>query len=331
MAQQSCDIHGFHNFALFRLAETNLYYFHDVLLFHKTLVHLLQAGHLVVVEPIGCLLLTQLIEHLGIELLVVNLACVVDELPLRNLQTDIATIARSICQGMRIVGGSHKRGIARSVFLRGTIDGSSIYLAFRKRLLQRGMLTGADSLQLIQTYQQIVGQRHLLVKLVRQVQVVQEILAQMLGQQSFKEGGLAAALISNERRHYFVAVKSVHLKPMGHSRTEPDAKISQLLGSDSRQSFKEFRHMVLSVPLWQRVQVVANGVIRAYLFRINKLHDVTLRIMPLADILALGTMDNAVLGLLGQRTEIRQLTVRRLCGELHLTVQLVATEAVVLG
>ena len=89
--------------------------------------------------------------------------------------------------------------------------------------------------------------------------------------------------------------------------------------------------MVLSVPLWQVVQVFADRIVRAYLFRMDKFHDIRLGIAALADILALGTQDDAVQGLLGQRTIVRCLTVRLLCGELHLSVQQVATETVVLG
>ena len=56
------------------------------------------------------------------------------------------------------------------------------------------MLTGADGLQLIQIDQQVVGQCHLFIELVRQIQMVQIVLAQMQGQQAVSEGGLATSL-----------------------------------------------------------------------------------------------------------------------------------------
>ena len=87
--------------------------------------------------------------------------------------------------------------------------------------------------------------------------------------------------------------------------------------------------MVLSVPLRQAVEVTANGVVRVYLFRTNKLHDVSLRTGTLADVLALGLQDNAVQRLLRQRTESRLLPFGKLSRELHLSVQLIATEQVV--
>ena len=59
---------------LHRFAETYLDDFHDILLLHKLLVELLDASHLVIIKPIGRLLLPQFIDHLRIELVVVNLA-----------------------------------------------------------------------------------------------------------------------------------------------------------------------------------------------------------------------------------------------------------------
>ena len=192
------------------------------------------------------------------------------------------------------------------------------------------MLAGADSLQFIEAYQEVVRQRHFLIELVREVQVVQEILAQMRRQQTLEEGGLSAALSSNERRHNLIAVQGVHLQPMGHTGTQPDAEKILLFCADTRQATEQLRYMVLSVPLGQVVEIIANGVIRANLFRMNKLHDIRLWIGTLADVLALGTKDNAVQRFLRQRTENRFLPFGRLSRKLHLPVQLVATEQVVL-
>ena len=118
-------------------------------------------------------------EHLGVELVVVDVARVVDILTLRNRQADIATTARSVCQRMRIVRRCRERCIAGAVLLSGAIDGATVHLRLRERLLQGRMLSGADSIQLVEVHQQVVRQRHLLVELVREVQVVQMILAQI--------------------------------------------------------------------------------------------------------------------------------------------------------
>ena len=118
---------------------------------------------------------------------------------------------------MWIVGRSHKRGIARSVFLGGTIDGASVHLALAQRLLQRSVLTGRDGIQLIDVHQQVVGKGHLLIELVRQVQMIQIVRTQMWRQQAHKERCLATTLSANQRRHALITMNGVHLKPVSHS------------------------------------------------------------------------------------------------------------------
>lgn len=54
-------------------------------------------------EPVGRLLHAQLIEHLGVELFVIDGAVVVDELPVRNRHADVASAARSVGQRMGVV------------------------------------------------------------------------------------------------------------------------------------------------------------------------------------------------------------------------------------
>ena len=84
---------------------------------------------------------------------------------------------------MRIVRGSYERGIAQAVFLGSSEDRATIHLTLRNGLLQHRLLTGTNGLQLVEVHQQVVGQSHLLVELVRQVKVIQVILAQMRRQQ----------------------------------------------------------------------------------------------------------------------------------------------------
>ena len=136
------------------------------------MVELLDAGHLFVVKPVGRFILAQFVEHLGVELIIVDVSRVVDVLTFRNRHADVATRARGVCQRMRIVCSGYERRIARTVFLRGTIDGASVHLRLRQRLFQLCMLAGTDGFQLVQVDQQVVAQRHLLVELVREVQVV---------------------------------------------------------------------------------------------------------------------------------------------------------------
>ena len=61
-------------------------------------------------------------------------------------------------------------------------------------------------------------------------------------------------------------IQVTHLQPVGHSRTQPDGEKMMLLCREAGQSREETSHVVLSVPLWQTVEELADGVIRANLF-----------------------------------------------------------------
>ena len=298
--------------ALFRLAETDLDDFHNVLLLLKTNVQFLNAPDFVVVEPIRSLQLVHLIHYLSIQLPVVNLTRVVNQLPVGDVHADVATTARCVRQGMQIVGRCHERRITRTVFLRSAIDGATVDLALRQRLLQVRVLTGTDGLKFVQIHQQVVRQGHLLIEFVRQVQMVQIVLAQVFRQQSFHESRLATTLRTNQRRHTLIAMQRVHLQPMGHSRTEPDTQIRQHFGADTRQATEYTCHMVLSVPLGKVGQKLPDGVECRDILGIDVRLDVRLRILPLTDVLAPGSQDDAVQRLLRQRTPLRILPFRRL-------------------
>ena len=140
---------------------------------------------------------------------------------------------------MGIVGGSHKRGESWTIILGTAIDGASIHFALRERLLQGRLLTGTDRLQLVEVHQQIVRQRHLLVELIRQVQMIEEIQAQVRRKQTLHEGRLTTTLRTNQRGHTLVAVKRVHLKPVGHSRAQPDGEVVHLLRAEAWQTTEE--------------------------------------------------------------------------------------------
>ena len=150
------------------------------------------------------------------------------------------------------------------------------------------MLRAADGIELIKVHQQIVRQRHLLIKLIRKVQVIQIILAQRWWQQPMEIGGLATALSTNQRRHALIAVKLVHLKPVGHDGAQPDGQKPLLFRSDARQAVEELGDMVLSVPFGQIRQIVADGIISLHILRMHKLHDLRLRTAFLAHLLLLG-------------------------------------------
>ncbi len=102
-------VHGLDHFTFMRLTETSNEHLAEILLLHEVLIQLLNTGHLVVVEPIGCLLLLKFVDHLRIKLAVVNVTRIVDQLPIRNQNADISTRSCDILQRMTVVGGGYER------------------------------------------------------------------------------------------------------------------------------------------------------------------------------------------------------------------------------
>lgn len=132
--------HGFGCLTIFGLTEADGYYLSDVFLLHVGLVHFLYAAHFFIVEPIGCFQLSQFVYHLGIQLLVVNIARVVDELSFGYGQTDVSATARGISQRMGIVGRGYERGVAQTVVLAAAEDRSSVDFVLLQSLFQGSML-----------------------------------------------------------------------------------------------------------------------------------------------------------------------------------------------
>ena len=186
------------------------------------------------------------------------------------------------------------------------------------------MLRGTDGIQLVEVHQQIVGQRHLLVELVREVQVVKIVLAQMLGQQAAQEGGLATALTAYERGHTLVAVQRVKLQPVGNGRAQPDSQIARLLGGDAGQTAEEVSHVVVAVPLGQVLQIVADGVVHGHRLRMEVELAERLGVTLVVQTLAQHVEHDAVAGTLRERAE--SLVSLALAAELHLAVEHVAAK-----
>ena len=86
-------VHRLYDLIFLWLAETGHDDLRDVFLLHELLIQLLDAGHLLVVEPIGRLQHLQFIHHLGIQLAIVDLARVVNQLTVRNPDADVTTTA----------------------------------------------------------------------------------------------------------------------------------------------------------------------------------------------------------------------------------------------
>ena len=187
------------------------------------------------------------------------------------------------------------------------------------------MLAGVDGIQFVEVHQKIVRQGHLLIELIRQVQVVEIILAQLRWQQAMKEGSFATTLSTNQCWYAFITMKGVHLEPVGHSRQQPRSQISLLLGGEAGQTTEHLADVVFAVPRRQLVQVVADRIMYGYILRMYELYDLRLRTAFFTHLFLLSPADNTIKRLLGQRAPV---LIRRGC-KLYLPVQYIATEKVI--
>ena len=100
---------------------------------------------------------------------------------------------------------------AEAVLLCLAVDDTSVDLTLRQCLLQRCMLRGTYGIELVEVDEEVVGECHLLVELVREVDVIKVIHPQMFWQQTCHEGRFTTALCADECRHRLVGMKHVHL------------------------------------------------------------------------------------------------------------------------
>ena len=222
----------------------------------------LQATRLVLCEPLA-FVVADFVEHLSVELFIVNGREVVDDGTGSNLDAQETARARGVMQGMQVVRRGHERGVALTVGLRATIDGTPVHTYLRQQLLKLCLLRTAHLIELVDVHQQVVRQRHLLVELIAQVHMVEEVLAQLFGQQQAAEGALAATLCANQRGHHLIAVQRIHLQPVSHHRAHPDGEPVALVAADAGQAVEEGTHVVLAVPGGQRLKLRrADGSLR---------------------------------------------------------------------
>ena len=191
-------------------------------------IALLQASHLVIGEPIRYLLIPQPLPSLRIELVVIDDRGVVCITTGRDVNTDVAATSRRVAERMLVVGGCQEGGITRTISLRLAKDGTTVHLHLGEYLLELTLLGWSHVGKLIYVDIEVVGEGHLGIKLVGEVDVVEEILTQMLWQEAVGKGALAAPLLTDVHRHYLIAVQCIHLEPVGHRRAKPDSTPRQL-------------------------------------------------------------------------------------------------------
>ncbi len=122
------------------------------------------------------------------------------------------------------------------------------------------MLAGTDGFQLVEVHQQVIRQRHLLVELVREVEMIQIIAAKVRRQHPTHKRRLATTLRTDQGRHTLVSMQRVHLEPVGNRREEPSREERLLLAAHARQAAEETDDVVLSVPLGQVAEIILDGI-----------------------------------------------------------------------
>lgn len=265
-------------------------------------VGLLDALHFVITEPVRDVLRLEFVQYLCIELVVVDGGVVVDELSLADADTEVATATCGVAKRMLIVGGSKEGCVAAAIFLRLTEDGATVNLHLRQCLLELALLRGSHIGKLVDVDEQIMGERHVAVELVAEVDVVHEVHAEMRRQESDGEGALATSLLTDEHRHTLVAVKHVHAEPVCHTRAQPCAVPRELFAVDAGQSAEEFADVVLAIPRREGVEPVGSRVIQWCIFRIDVLIQ-TLTQVAYLDAGTLEAADHGVASLTGEWAE----------------------------
>ena len=91
--------------------------------------------------------------------------------------------------------------------------------------------------------------------------MVEEVHAQLLGQQQPAESGLSASLPSDEGGHHLVAVEAVLQHPVGHHASHPEVHPVALLGAQARQAVEECVDVVLAVPLRALAEPAGDGIV----------------------------------------------------------------------
>ena len=110
---------------------------------------------------------------------------------------------------MLIVGSRQERGVTRTVSLALAKDRATIYLHLGEGLLQLALLRRSHVSQLIYIDKEIMGERHLRVKLIAKIDMIEEVASQLLWQETIGKGTLATTLLTNENRCHLIAMEHI--------------------------------------------------------------------------------------------------------------------------
>ena len=158
--------------------------------------------------------MTKFVHNLCIELVVTYDRIVVNISPRWDVKADVAATSRRVAERMLIVGGRQERGVSRTVILALAEDRAAVHLHLGESLFEFALLGGSHVGELVDVDVEVVGECHLCVKLVAEVDVVEEVHTEWLGKEPDGEGTLAASLMTDEYWHRLIAVEHIHLEPV---------------------------------------------------------------------------------------------------------------------
>lgn len=159
----------------------------DVEIVTEGRIGLLNLVALVVGEPIAGAV-TDLVECLSIDLLVVDGRLVVEIRAIGNADADEASAASVVGQRVFVVGVGHERRVARTIVLHTSEGAARVDLYAAEGLLEVRLLASAESVKLLEQDEEVVGQREVGVELVAHIEVVHGVLTQVLGDEADAEG-----------------------------------------------------------------------------------------------------------------------------------------------
>ena len=133
--------------------------------------------------------------------------------------------------------------------------------------------------------------------------MVEIVLTQLGRKESTHKSGLSAALRSDQSGHALIAMKRIHLQPMGHNGSNPRGQKGVVLRAKAWDSAEEVSHMVLAIPLREIAQKVLSGVEQRHFLRLDILRNLSLGTSLLQDLLLLSPDYDAVQSLWGKRSE----------------------------
>ena len=266
----------------------------------------LDAPFVLTVEP--CLTpMSYLMDHLRIELLVVNDTLCVDGSA--GLYTHKPSATRQVGERRGVVGGADEGGIALLLLDDALIELARLHVGFLQDVFQESILALGHAVVLVQVDQGEACQCLFRLIAVGEIDTVGIVCAQLFGQDHPAERGFPVALRTDDEGYGGIAVQGLGHQPSCHHATEPQPEVVRPVGVVGRQPSGKRAYVVVAVPFRQCVQPVGNGVV---FFHQCRFHISAHVFVPHLDAFAESLQGNGVQHRLGQRLPLVAVGGRRL-------------------